>query len=274
MIKPLWSAKRAFALTWEYKGAALKIGLGIAVVFAIVFTIEDNTDKGGMGLTIGKMIGEAMLAFMWHRVVLLKKDEYSIFGVDKSLNKVQTAGVSEGMKSFMWTSVGFFAVLIVIFAITLLSSSVDGATGLPIMGILISLGILVFISPSIFRLALVFPAIAIGHSFNSLKAAWSSTKGHVLNIWMSYLCVSIIWTIVYTGLITTSVMLDYDSTNIFASMFFNLIGASVLVYFTMVWAGLNSTLFMQLHDDIEDYLALNSIGSVADRVNSRDKDSQ
>lgn len=272
MIKPLWSAKRAFVLTWEFKDSAVKLGFGMAVLLAAIYTYEDYT--GATGTNIGKMIGEFIIAFFWHRIVLLRKENISWLGIDKSVPKAEMKNVNGGMKSFMWTSVGF-ALFYIIIAVAIMIFAVDTNHPEWLLYYMAQLAVAtITLAPFLFRLALIFPAIAIGHQAANFKDAWNASEGQTLLILVSYFPVIFIWVIAFGFSIYFIMPAEPTKIAMAHLVVLNFVFASINVYFIMVWAGLNSTLFMQLHDDIQDYYLLSDDDILKQRASVWSEDSQ
>ena len=147
--------------------------------------------------------------------------------------------------------------------------------------------IILLVGPMAFRCALMFPAIAIGHSyininnfwytlaffgwvfrmFDGLRQARRRSKGQTIKIFASYMLPLILWLVAFSFMSFISRTFIGDPKTIMDFMFINSILVMTNVYFMMVFAGLNSTLYMQLQDVALDFSMLGESELAQQRAN-------
>lgn len=250
-IKPFDTAINAFLIMWDHKKVCLKLGLIFSILYTFILSFQLFI---GPSLIVSGLLTalEAMIAYYWHRMILLNSFDFKLLNIQTQKEKI----ISEGCGHFI--SIYFLIYFLYFLAIALGSYFLrlflgDDVSDTSFMGLMAI--ILITASPYLIRLLLVFPATAIGHKAESFKDAWISTEDNMMRIWLAYVFVFII--VVLSVILGESVMptpsldlYEFSLENIFKNFTLSLRN----VYFAIVWAGLNSTIFKTLNNDIEDYL--------------------
>ncbi len=259
-ISVLKVAREAIAACFGDPAAILKL---ILPVVGILVFAEAALGELGSPSAVPGLIVEAYLVFLWHRKILLRK-KVGILGLEKGTDpRVAMRLQKEAMGGFFWRVAAF---AVVIYIVALLSGLV-GIRPLVAEGNLlppiIAAGAALFVGPAFFRVALIFPAAAIGSPKNTVVDVWRLSEGNGLFITLAYLVVGI-----PAALFWVLFALFFPEVPPKSLLYIPGLSAGPLEFYTILatwiaatcltvvlWASVNSAIYRALGAELRDFLA-------------------
>ncbi len=230
--------------------ALFKIMLPIAF---LVGAIEWFSVSTGRHLTVPQILVEIFIAFYWHRYVLLRRGVTWFWGLTPQQKAYEKRVSKAAFSPFLWRSIGFSAGIVVsalVIGLSLPAGLQSGAINLLVLAFAILLG------PILFRLALVFPATAMGKPHRTFGFAWDLSQGNGIRITAVYLVAGApLFIVLALYAVVIPDTFSRDSVAYFVDLAVSGLAGSLG---PVLWASINSAVYKQLDGEIQDFMSLES----------------
>lgn len=228
----------AFGFLRDGGAYTIQLILFCGVFISLIGVLEDFTDINDVVLGVSQAVVESMFIYNWHRYALMGERHMGY----------------EHWNAFMKRTLLYYSVLAVaaIFGVFLFVSAVGGLSDGLTISLLVAIAILVFLIVP--RIALVFPAIAVNSLHSKMKHAFVLSSGNVIALAVSYVLMTLIFVLLLLPVFAILYFTDSQTTLQNPSVAY-VIGTNLLLGFpvavsTLLWAGLNSSLYRQLGGDV------------------------
>ena len=246
--------RTAFGFVLGRMGKFFSISWLYIALLAALFTYQDMSDAGGAGLGIGQALVDALFAFLWHRYYLLGRENFSLLGVPKGASKEKKKAFAKLSSRFLLRSIGFgigVALVVVVSALIIFSGmgggDLDEETGMAMLT-LVALGVIVLLSPILFRFLPYFPALAVGNMDVRIADAWKLTRGKTMAIWRSFMLVFIpLGVLTFAIMILAGAIYEWQTpSELVRAILANTIFATISIFTLAVGVTANSEIYRRL----------------------------
>ncbi|MBO6505102.1 MAG: hypothetical protein JJ850_16090 [Kordiimonadaceae bacterium] len=224
----------AFGFLKEGGVFSVRLVFYCGTVLLIFGLAQDYFGAKGIWFSILQIMAESVFIYSWHRFALLGEQQIG----------------GDHWNAFAKRTLFYYFVLVLVVIVALVISFVgisqmtDSVAGILMAIVLVAC--LLFVP----RIALVFPAIAVNSAENKMRDAFVLSSGNVLALAGAYVVMTIIVLVLFAPVSFVFYSQEAQVSAVNDSPIYVLIvnaqlGYSVAVS-TLLWAGLNSSLFKQL----------------------------
>ena len=251
-VSALQAIKDAFRGIFQDVSYTFTSCISLGLLLGAAFVAIDYFEYTGSGLGIGQFFMEAIIAFHWHRYMLLAQKSGG-FKSDPDAPD-QKIVQKQGFRPFMWRSLGYYILLVVLTVILafLLVPLLQQEQWVALVAIS---GVIAFFALMLLpRLFLIFPATALANPQNSISDMFLLSAGRSFLMARGYLGMIVIIGLVSSAILVIASFVDPAQPLSVLNIITQLLLGTLNVVIVALFAGMNSSFYAQLGGSLEDHV--------------------